>query len=448
MAILLAANNATTTLAGGIASNATSFNVAAGTGALFPNPTTGQYFAVTLISQSNPLNFEIVYVTTRTTDNFSGVSRGQEGTTPLAFVAGDQAQNFWTAGSMAIMVQATQLQQQFGNYAADTGAANAYVVTLNPPPASLAGLLGSPIRVLITNANTGSSTIAVNGLAATVITNTDGSNLQPNQLPAGHIQELFYNGTTFDIVIPPQWNYGQCRLLFASSTSLALKPYGGRWLTINGTPRPVPQAGVNVSNGGLSATTLYYVYAFMSGSTMTLEAVATTHATDTSTSNYGVEIKSGDATRTLVGMCYTNGSSQFVDSAAIRNVATWFNRFGRSCNGAQVSAGITSLTYVALGSSANCELVCWSDESVMINIGGTAQNSVATAIASLTLAVDGTPLQGSGSTITSPSANQPFAILNVAAAFFAEGHHLLVPYGQVSSGTGNYVVGIAALFRG
>jgi hypothetical protein len=41
MAFLLFANNATTTLAGGIASNATSFNVAAGTGALFPSPATG-----------------------------------------------------------------------------------------------------------------------------------------------------------------------------------------------------------------------------------------------------------------------------------------------------------------------------------------------------------------------------------------------------------------------
>ncbi|MCJ2144280.1 hypothetical protein MKL20_30200, partial [Methylobacterium sp. E-066] len=75
----------------------------------------------------------------------------------------------------------------------------------------------------------------------------------------------------------------------------------------------------------MSAATLYYVYAYMNGSTLALEAVTTAHATD---ATYGHEIKTGDGTRTLVGMVYTGPGTPgtFLDTAANRWVASWFNR--------------------------------------------------------------------------------------------------------------------------
>jgi hypothetical protein len=97
MAILFT-NNATTNLAASILSTDTSFTVLSGTGSLFPNPTNGDYFLVTLIGISgSPI--EIVKCTARSTDTFT-VVRAQEGTTASAFNGGDQVQLRITAGVM------------------------------------------------------------------------------------------------------------------------------------------------------------------------------------------------------------------------------------------------------------------------------------------------------------------------------------------------------------
>jgi hypothetical protein len=95
-------------------------------------------------------------------------------------------------------VSQSQLQLQGGNQAADTGTANALVVTLSPVPASLASLIRVPIRITkSTAANTGSATLAVNGLTVTPIVHPDGSALQAGDLPASGTFEVLYDGTNF-----------------------------------------------------------------------------------------------------------------------------------------------------------------------------------------------------------------------------------------------------------
>lgn len=202
MSLLLFANNAQTTLAGPIASTAVSVNVAAGTGSEFPSPGSGQYFVMTFNDQATKLLREIVWVTARSGDTLT-ILRGQEGTTAAAWLANDIAANWWTAGQASAMVQVAQLQAQATNYAQDTGSLNALVVGLVPTVASLASIIGAPIRVNIAYSNTGSSTLRVNSLAATLIKNPDGSNLTQGQLIAGHIYEFAYNGTTFDLLSSP-----------------------------------------------------------------------------------------------------------------------------------------------------------------------------------------------------------------------------------------------------
>jgi hypothetical protein len=103
---ILFANNAISTLAGAITNTATTANLAAGSGILFPNPSTGQYFKMTLIDALSGNFNEIVHVTNISTDTIT-IVRGQEGTTPLPWLAGDFAQNLCTAGSMASFLQAT-----------------------------------------------------------------------------------------------------------------------------------------------------------------------------------------------------------------------------------------------------------------------------------------------------------------------------------------------------
>lgn len=103
MAILFT-NNAATTLASSIGSGATSLTVASGGGALFPNPTSPDYFLVTLVGVSGTPT-EIVKVTARSTDTFT-IVRGQEGTTPSAFTGGDKVELRITAATMNSAAQA------------------------------------------------------------------------------------------------------------------------------------------------------------------------------------------------------------------------------------------------------------------------------------------------------------------------------------------------------
>jgi len=103
MAILFT-NNAATNLSASISSSATSLSVTAGTGALFPNPTSPDYFLVTLVGVSGT-PIEIVQVTARSTDTFT-IVRGQEGTTPSAFTGGDKVELRITAATMNGAAQA------------------------------------------------------------------------------------------------------------------------------------------------------------------------------------------------------------------------------------------------------------------------------------------------------------------------------------------------------
>ena len=114
MAQILFSNNATTTLLGALDSEATTFTVAAGTGALFPeiNKAKDEYFYCTLISQSG--NFEIIKVTAKVEDRFTCV-RGVEDTTPRNFTSGDIVELRLTAGGLNWLAgRVANVESQFG----------------------------------------------------------------------------------------------------------------------------------------------------------------------------------------------------------------------------------------------------------------------------------------------------------------------------------------------
>jgi hypothetical protein len=79
---ILFANNASALLAATINSTDTTVQVASGFGALFPSPSGGSYFYLTLEDDNGDV--EIVKCTARTGDNLT-VERGQEGTTAQGF---------------------------------------------------------------------------------------------------------------------------------------------------------------------------------------------------------------------------------------------------------------------------------------------------------------------------------------------------------------------------
>jgi hypothetical protein len=72
-----------------------------------------------------------------------------------------------------------------------------YTVTLAPAPTSLA--TGLTVNVRFINANTGASTLNINGLGAKAILTSQGTALTAGEITAGETMELVYNGT--DLVL-------------------------------------------------------------------------------------------------------------------------------------------------------------------------------------------------------------------------------------------------------
>jgi len=89
-----------------------------------------------------------------------------------------------------------ELKQGTLNYAADTGVADAYVIELTYLPTLSDGLA---IRLKAANANTGASTLNVNGLGAKSLKHADGTELSANDIAAGQVVTASYNGVEFRI---------------------------------------------------------------------------------------------------------------------------------------------------------------------------------------------------------------------------------------------------------
>lgn len=105
----LVANNAASRLAASIGAADTSISLQAGTGGMFPSPTGGDWFPLTLIKPTG--EYEIVHCTARNNDVLT-VSRGMEGTGGKAFAAGDRAELRLTAGALLQMLEDIRIAAQ------------------------------------------------------------------------------------------------------------------------------------------------------------------------------------------------------------------------------------------------------------------------------------------------------------------------------------------------
>jgi Phage tail-collar fibre protein len=117
-------------------------------------------------------------------------------------------------------------------------------------------------------------------------------------------------------------NAGQCYLQKVGS-NLMLTPYNGNNILINSTVQKIPAGGITLPPTGLLPSTLYYIYAFMSGTVMALEASTANHTTSTID---GVEIKNLDQSRTLVGCAMTVTGPSWADADGQLYVLSWFNK--------------------------------------------------------------------------------------------------------------------------
>lgn len=101
----LFANNAVSALASGIGASDTTLTLRSGDGSLFPNPSSPDFFYLTLSQAGSESSWEIVKVTARSTDTLT-VVRAQQGTTAAAWNANDKAELRVTAGSHPALLHA------------------------------------------------------------------------------------------------------------------------------------------------------------------------------------------------------------------------------------------------------------------------------------------------------------------------------------------------------
>lgn len=139
------------------------------------------------------------------------------------------------------------------DYKADTGAANAYVIT--PAPAITAYTVGQIFSFKAVNANTTASTLNVNGLGVKTIKNSLAGDLVANDILAGQIVVVEYDGTNFQM-ISPLGNQTAQALKSATtvvSVSAATAPSNTQVLTATSSTTATWQA-LPTSFKGLSAT--------------------------------------------------------------------------------------------------------------------------------------------------------------------------------------------------
>lgn len=241
--------------------------------------------------------------------------------------------------------------------------------------------------------------------------------------------------------------HGQCRLA-KSGANLVLLPHNGNRILINGDVKTLPAAGVSLAPTLLAPDTLYYIYLYDSGGTLTLEASATGHSPDTTT---GVEIKTGDATRTLVGMARTISGPAFADTAAQRFVISWFNRGEiESRNSFAANRTTTSAAIVELSASERAEFLTWGPATTRASV--IAANS-AVGLLGAAIGIDGgaaanvsdgcLELVGVINTGQNHSVGVPGATLSLS-----EGYHYATLSGNVGGGgTGTFLGGATAPVR-
>jgi hypothetical protein len=223
---------------------------------------------------------------------------------------------------------------------------------------------------------------------------------------------------------------GQCVFAYVNSATCRLSRKNGRFITIGGVRRTLQSAGADLSSTGLNASTLYYVYAYWTGTAVALEASTTGHSVD---ANTGVEIKTGDASRTLVGMVYCPTAATFADSETQILVSSWFNRRPRTALSILTSGNvsITTTSFSEVSSSLRLSALSWAGDSVSFGSGGSTWTGGAYS-GFITMGIDAGLTEAQATLqVQISSGRAPFSLSGYQA--MSEGYHFYTPAAKLDS---------------
>jgi hypothetical protein len=231
------------------------------------------------------------------------------------------------------------------------------------------------------------------------------------------------------------------RLVTASSIQIQFLPINGDYIKINGIIYNVPSGGINAANtgvyingvvGNLAASTTYRVYVFNNAGVLTIDFSTTGQAISTTPGNVGVVIKSGDDTRSLVGMIRTNSSSQFVDGGTQRFTLSWFNQLDKLFNLGIGNSSTTSSTLVPIVASAFGEMLSWAAQSSYMRMEG--QCGMTGTYGQVGVQVDSSTWIGNPTYIYQTTFNVPTSTGGWAT--LSEGYHTYTGVHAAASGSG------------
>lgn len=206
MSIYKANNNAYSALSASITASATTLSVLSGHGARFPVIGTDEYTRLTLQDTSN--NIEIVTVTERIpgSDTFT-VIRGQEGTTPLDWVAGSLVELRPTAGLVLTLDAVQEMQNKTIDGSKNTliGLSKSERLTsvsgINAITATAAGFTayadGQRFTLKPLSTNTGPVTLSINDGSALPVVKDTGVALEAGDFAPGAPVVLDCDGARF-----------------------------------------------------------------------------------------------------------------------------------------------------------------------------------------------------------------------------------------------------------
>jgi hypothetical protein len=152
-----------------------------------------------------------------------------------------------------------------------------------------------------------------------------------------------------------------------------------------------------------------------------------------------VEIKTGDNTRSLIGMVKTNGSSQFADDIKNRLVASWFNRRPRAIYGATAGSVTTTSATPAIATGTLSLFLSWAD-GALFSANGFVSNNTASANNAMQVGMDNNATSGILTAVLLTNADDRSGLASSLGIEPGEGAHDIGAYIAVNAGTGTFTV--------
>lgn len=223
---------------------------------------------------------------------------------------------------------------------------------------------------------------------------------------------------------------GQCYLAWLSTSSIVLQPFNGNQIKIAGKYYSIPAAGV-AAPAPPGASAFNYLYLWNNAGVLTIEESATGWSFDTTAGNIGTPIKTGDNSRTLIGIAATDAASHYQNMLT----ASWFNPVSKTAR-ANFTTNRTSssLTMAEINSEIRIAFVTFATREVELRLLGVVSQSSSAAGTNSSIAIDGTAIDESVGA-SSGAASSPGALLALMVKkLLTEALHTSTLVGAIGTG--------------